>query len=197
MSCDSALAPRCVLRSQPCLRRALGLLAAALLWLAVGSRPLQFAQAQQPGTQPPAPVVNGPLVQDLGFIAGNWRGGVAGGIFDEQWSQPSADSMIGMFRYMEAGKVKFYEFMAIEATAAGPVFRLRHFDPGLAAWEDKSAPLSLPVASFTENQVVFETTDKSTHLTYRRSSADSLTVVLERTAGGHTGKQEFNFTLIK
>jgi len=142
-------------------------------------------------------VVNGPLVQDLGFIAGSWRGGVAGGMFDEQWSQPSADSMIGMFRYMEGGKVKFYEFMAIEATDAGPVLRLRHFDPGLAAWEDKTAPLTLSVAGFTDNQVIFESSDKSTRLTYRRSSADALTVLLERAAGGHSGKQEFNFTLIK
>jgi len=194
MSSDPVVTPRC---TQASLRRGLRTLGIATLWLAFGPLVLPLARGQQPATQPPAPVVNGPLVQDLSFIAGNWRGGVAGGLLDEEWSPPSAESMIGMFRYMEAGKVKFYEFMAIEATEAGPVLRLRHFDPGLAAWEDKSAALSLPVAGFSENQVIFESNDKSTRLTYRRSSADSLTVILERTAGGHSGKQEFNFTLIK
>jgi len=149
------------------------------------------------GAQHAAPVVNGPLIQDLAFIAGHWQGGVTGGIFDEEWSPPASDSMMGMFRYMEGGAVKFYEFMAIEATPAGPVLRLRHFDPGLIAWEQKDAPLSLSVSSFTEKQVVFSSPDSSIRLTYRRSSPDTLTVILERTAGGHSGKQEFDYSLMK
>jgi Domain of unknown function (DUF6265) len=147
--------------------------------------------------QHPAPVVNGPLVQDLAFISGHWQGGVTGGIFDEEWSPPSADSMMGMFRYMENGAVKFYEFMVIEATATGPMLRLRHFDPGLVGWEDKNAALSLPVSSFTDKQVVFSNADNSVRLTYRRSSPDTLTVILEHNAGGHKGRQEFDYSLVK
>jgi len=147
--------------------------------------------------QPPAPVVNGPLVQDLAFLVGRWRGGVTGGLFDEEWSAPSAETMMGMFRYMENGKVQFYEFMTIEATPAGPVLRLRHFDLGLAAWEEKDAALSYPVVSFTPNEVVFATPDKSTKLTYRRAQPNSLVAILERTGAGHAGKQEFDFALIK
>lgn len=150
-----------------------------------------------PAQRPPAPIVNGPLVQDFAFIAGNWRGGVSGGLFDEQWSQPSADSMMGMFRYMENGKVKFYEFMAIEASPSGPVLHLRHFDPGLTGWEEKDAPVTFTVDSFTESQVVFVNADKSTTLTYRRSSPQALAVVLERSVGGHKGKQEFSFGAVK
>lgn len=168
------------------------------LSLRVGAPALLHAQVEGGiRRQSPAPIVNGPLVQDLAFLVGRWRGGVAGGLFDEEWSSPSADTMMGMFRYMENGKVQFYEFMTIEATAAGPVLRLRHFDQGLAAWEGKDAAQSFPVASFAENQVVFATPDKSTKLTYRRSQTESLVVILERTAAGHAGKQEFDFTLIK
>jgi Domain of unknown function (DUF6265) len=104
---------------------------------------------------------------------------------------------MGMFRYMENGKVQFYEFMTIESATAGPVLRLRHFGPGLEAWEDKDGTLSFPVASFAGNQVVFATPDKSTKLTYRRTRSESLVVILERSAAGHAGKQEFDFTLIK
>ncbi|HUI41010.1 MAG TPA: DUF6265 family protein [Terriglobia bacterium] len=165
-------------------------------WVAFGliANPLSGRpQTEPPALQRPAPVINGPLVQQLAFLAGRWRGGVTGGSFDEEWSQPAADSMTGMFRYAENGKVKFYEFMVIEAAASGPVLRLRHFDPGLDAWEEKNAALSYPLQSFTEKQVVFASPDKSTRLTYRRSAPDALVMVLERTAAGHTGRQEFDF----
>jgi hypothetical protein len=159
------------------------------------------APAQVEGPAPaqhaPAPVVNGPLVQDFAFLTGRWRGGIQGGLFDEEWSQPSADSMMGMFRYMENGKVHFYEFMVIEATPSGPLLHLRHFDPGLTGWEDKGAPLTYTVESYTENQVVFVNGDKSTTLMYRRSSPTALTETLEREAGGHKGKQEFTYGLIQ
>jgi Domain of unknown function (DUF6265) len=138
-------------------------------------------------------VINGPLVQELAFLSGRWRGGVTDGLFDEEWSAPAADSMIGMFRYMENGKVKFYEFMVIEATPSGPVLRVRHFDTGLEAWEDKNAALSYPLQSFAGNRVVFASTDGSTRITYHKTGPDALVMELERTAGGRTGKQEFSF----
>jgi Domain of unknown function (DUF6265) len=167
-------------------------LAAVCLLLLAGMHGL----GQTPNTpreQPPAPVVNGPLVANLAFISGSWHGAVAGGVFDEEWSTPRAEAMMGMFRYMENGKVKFYEFMAIEAGASGPVLHLRHFDADLAGWEERSKPLSFSVAAFTENQVVFESAGKATRLTYRRSSEDSLTVVLEQSRQGRKGTQEFHY----
>lgn len=180
------------------IRRSLYATAMLAFGLTAASRPARPVQVEG-GTsaQHPAPVVNGPLVQDLAFISGHWQGGVAGGMFDEEWSAPSADSMMGMFRYMEDGSVKFYEFMVVEATASGPVLRLRHFDPGLTAWEEKDAALKLPVSSSTENQVVFSSADNSVRLTYRRSSPQTLTVILEHNAGGHKGRQEFDYSLIK
>ena len=89
--------------------------------------------------------------------------------------------------------MKFYEFMVIEATAAGPVLRVRHFDPGLEGWEAKNGALSYPVRSFAGNRVVFASSDKSTVITYRRTGPDAMTMELDRTAAGHTGKQVFSF----
>jgi Domain of unknown function (DUF6265) len=42
--------------------------------------------------------------------------------------------------FMEDGKLKIREFILIEAGAPGPVPRLRHFDPALAGWEERSKP---------------------------------------------------------
>jgi hypothetical protein len=185
-------------RSRGLIQRKLSALLVAPLFVALEGRQAQPAQVEGgAGGQHPAPVVNGPLVADLAFISGHWQGGVTGGLFDEEWSPPSADCMRGMFRYMEGGSVKFYEFMAIEATPTGPVLRLRHFDPGLISWEEKDAALNLPVTSFTEKQVVFSNADSSVRLTYRRSSQNTLTVILEHNAGGHKGRQEFDYSLIK
>jgi hypothetical protein len=171
--------------------------ALVLACLALAAAAPARAQVDGAGTaqHPAAPVVNGPLVQDFSFLTGRWRGGISGGLFDEEWSQPSSDSMMGMFRYMENGKVKFYEFMVIEASPSGPVLHVRHFDPGLTGWEEKDAPLAFTVESFTESQVVFVNPDKSSTVTYRRSSPTALAEVLERSAGGHKGKQEFAFGL--
>lgn len=184
--------------SRKFVQRWLWALALSSLGFALGPRPMRPGQVEG-GTSPQhaAPIVNGPLIQDLAFISGHWQGGVTGGMFDEEWSPPSADSMMGMFRYTESGAVKFYEFMVIEATPAGPVLRLRHFDPGLIAWEEKEGALSLPVASSTEKQVVFSNADGSVRLTYRRTASDMLTVILERNAGGHKGRQEFDYSLVK
>jgi len=184
--------------SRKLLGRCLWVVVTPVLGLVLPTSPVRSAQVEG-GTsvQHPAPVVNGPLVQDLAFITGHWRGGVTGGLFDEEWSPPSADSMMGMFRYTEGGAVKFYEFMVIEATPSGPVLRLRHFDPGLIAWEEKEGALNLPVSSSSENQVVFSNADGSVRLTYRRRSSDMLTVILERNAGGHKGRQEFDYSLVK
>lgn len=170
--------------------------AVSLLVLATSAR----AQAEGADTtqRQPAPVVTGPLVQDFSFLAGKWRGGMSGGgLFDEEWSQPSADSMMGMFRYVESGRVRFYEFMVIEATPTGPVLHVRHFDPGLTGWEEKNAPLTFTVDSSSEKQVVFVNADKSTTVTYRRSSVSALSETLERDVGGHKGKQQFAFGLVQ
>lgn len=169
--------------------------AIAILLSAPGAR----AQVEGAATaqRQPAPVITGPLVQDFAFLTGRWRGGISGGLFDEEWGQPGADSMMGMFRYMENGKVQFYEFMVIEAAPSGPVLHLRHFDPGLTGWEEKNAPLTFTVDSSSESQVVFVNADKSVTLTYRRSSPSALSETLEREAGGHKGKQQFSFGLIQ
>lgn len=175
------------------------ILAALVAWI-LSPAPGAWAQLEGAGAtqRQPAPVITGPLVQDFSFLTGRWRGGISGGgLFDEVWSPPSADSMMGMFRYIESGRVQFYEFMVIEATPSGPVLNLRHFDPGLTGWEEKNAPLTFTVDSSSEKQVVFVNADKSTTLTYRRSSPVALSETLEREAGGHKGKQQFAFGLVQ
>jgi uncharacterized protein DUF6265 len=123
-------------------------------------------------------------LDDLSFICGHNRGELDGTIIDEHWSEVGGDTMIGMFRQIKNGKAQMYEFLTIEQTPAGPVLRLKHFDPGLVGWEEKAQASSYPLISWKPNEAIFERPDKAVRLTFRSTSKDTLDVVLE-----HPGKK--------
>ncbi|MGO8984197.1 MAG: DUF6265 family protein [Terriglobales bacterium] len=104
---------------------------------------------------------------DFAFISGHSRGEFDGGIADEHWSEAAGDSMMGMYRFILNGKVQMYELLVIEQTAKGPVLRLRYFDPGLVAREDKAQVWSYLLIHFVPGEAVFERSDKGARITYR------------------------------
>ena len=144
---------------------------------------------------PPGPKVNG--LADLEFITGRWSGELDGGTTDEHWSAPSGDNMMGVFRYVKSGKAVFYEMLLIEMTASGPVLRLKHFTPGLIGWEEKDQVYSYPLVELAKNKAAFERPDKQTRMTFQRTSADSMVVVLERMKEGKMIPEEFKYQRAK
>jgi hypothetical protein len=50
-------------------------------------------------------------LQDLGFIAGHWRGEAGGTQIEETWNAPEQGSVTGMYREMQGGKTTFYELL--------------------------------------------------------------------------------------
>jgi len=134
---------------------------------------------------------------DLSFIAGRWQAEWQGGLGEENWSTSSGDSMVGTFRFVKDGKARFYEFMLIEQTPDGPVLRLKHFNPGLIGWEEKAQVYSYPLTEFRPNLAMFERGDKKSRLTFRRTSKDSLSVLLQQTTDEKLTSEEFNFRLTK
>ncbi len=156
--------------------RAVALLAAALL--AGCARGPERAPAIPPG--------------EFGFLAGDWWGVFEGGCADERWTAPAAGTLMGMSRYTKAGKVEFYEFAAIEAGPNGPTLLLRHFKPGLVAWEEKDRPLAFRLVSQGPREAVFDHDDpaRPARITYKRTGADELQVTVEHPgASGHTVEQ--------
>jgi len=152
--------------------------------LLLSSLLLATAAAQ---AKPPAEV----KLEDLSFICGHNRGEQNGTIIDEHWSEVGGDTMIGMFRQIKNGKAQMYEFLTIEQTNAGPILRLRHFDPGLIGWEEKAQAASYPLVRFKPNEAVFERADKSTTIAFRATSANTLEVTLDR-----NGKREEVFQYV-
>jgi Domain of unknown function (DUF6265) len=132
-------------------------------------------------TPPAASALAKARLEDFTFLSGHNRGEMEEGIIDEHWSEVGGDSMMGMFRYIKDGKVQMYEFLTIEQTSDGPVLRLRHFNPGLIAWEEKGQVYSFPLISCQPGrEAVFERPDQETRITYRSTSKDTLQSTVER-----------------
>jgi hypothetical protein len=152
----------------------------------------QGGEVPPPAAPPPAatpPAAASPLrVADLGWLAGAWRGTLGGAAIEEHWSAPDGGEMLGMFRWDREPPI--YELLLIEDTPEGAVMRLRHFGPGLVAWEEKEGALLFrPVehgpcwALFAEEGDI----EEATRLRYRRVDDGGLLIqLLERRDGAET-----------
>lgn len=52
-------------------------------------------------------------IEDMKWLAGTWRGKGMGGTVEEIWSEPQAGVMMGMFRFMQEGKLQMLELMTL------------------------------------------------------------------------------------
>lgn len=137
-------------------------------------------------------------VKDLAFMTGTWTLKHQWGDMEEIWGVPMGDNLVSTFRCVKDGKVVFYEFMTVEQTDSIPIMQLRHFNKGSIGWEDKDKPYLMPAISLTKNAVVFESTDKTVRITYRRISPLKLDCILdEKDKTGTWKKDVFSYTLKK
>jgi len=144
----------------------------------------------QPAAQAEA-TAKGPF----GWMVGDWWGNFDGGCADERWAAQVGGSLMGMSRYAKAGKIEFYEFAAIESGPTGPTLLLRHFKPGLVAFEDKDAPMAFRLLSQGAADAVFEHKDpnKPAKITYKRTASDEMVVTVERRRDGQPVVDEFHY----
>lgn len=142
------------------------------------------------------PLAAAPKVADLAFLEGNWTLTDGDVIWDEQWTAPRGDSIVGMCRAMENGRTFFYELLTIEQDERGPVLRLKHFRRGLIGREEKSEVVTMPLVSLEANEAVFEQADKQVRLVYRRTG-DELHASLEKWKEGKKTVDEFRYRRMK
>lgn len=76
-------------------------------------------------------------LKDIEWLAGNWKGEAFGGQFEENWSKPSAGSMLFNFKLVVDGKVVFYEIGHIVEKDKTLLYQIKHFDANLKGWEEK------------------------------------------------------------
>lgn len=97
-----------------------------------------------------------PTLENLRWIAGNWKGEAFGGITEENWSEPSGGSMMATFKLIVDNKVQFYEIETIVEENNSLLLRLKHFNNDLKGWETKDQTVDFPLIRITENKAIFE-----------------------------------------
>lgn len=169
------------------------------------------------GPAPAAPQTPSVLAE-LAWLAGTWRAEEVDGSFHEEtWCAPRGDAICGMYREAgPEGRVQLYELLAIEldspalpqAAGDGPlipgqerggapqrlVYRMRHFDRGLAPWKSEAAgPLTMQVARIGEDELLLEAPDREFPRTLRyRREGDRMKVELRSAS---PGGRSFDFEL--
>ena len=102
--------------------------------------------------------------------------------------------MLGTFRVVQSGKPVFYEFWVVEIDNDRAVLKLKHFNAGLAGWEDKDSSTKMPVVSSSKDDLVFAEPDGSVSLHYHRAGA-TLTCIVHHVKNGKADDE--TFTLVR
>ena len=136
----------------------------------------------------PSPSVVKASIADVAWITGEWAKENDKDRLEETWSVPRGDSMIGMFRWLKDGKVWIYELLTIREERGTLVLRFRHFGNDMSSWEPKNEPLTYRLASFSDNEVVFENPSSDSHRRYSFSRPD-LNMLVVRVGALSEGKR--------
>ena len=116
-------------------------------------------------------------ISDVAWLAGSWQGEGFGGTIEEIWSEPSAGSMMGMFKLMHNGQPSMYELELIVEEDETLILKVKHFEADFSAWEDKNEFLSFPLVKLADEAIYFE------GLTFKRVGPDQLHVYLAAKKG--------------
>ena len=155
------------------------------LMLACLAAPLaaQEVRSAPEGHVPPRATTAG-----LGWLTGRWVGeGIGGAPAQEVYSAPAGGSIAGHFVQEDGeGGVAFFEILQIAEVDGSLVYRLKHFGPDLAGWEEKDEVQSFPLIAIEDGALNFD------GLTVRRDGEDGLlAAVLVREDDG--GVEEYVF----
>jgi len=129
-----------------------------------------------------------PKLENIKWIAGNWKGEALGGQIEENWSNPSGDSMMATFKLIDKGEVVFYEIEIIREVENSLILQLKHFDNKLKGWETKDETVDFPLKEITSNKVVFE------GMTFEKVSDNEMNVSVDmRQDNGEIKTVTFNY----
>jgi hypothetical protein len=129
-----------------------------LLVSAIVSAPLQAAERFTENTLRLAKdeVRPSATIGAMAWLAGTWTGSGLGGDNEEIWSAPRDGVMMGVYRMTKAGRPVFYELLTLSEVNGSLELRLRHFDAGLRAWEEKDISRAFPYVMQRERRIYFE-----------------------------------------
>jgi pimeloyl-ACP methyl ester carboxylesterase len=138
--------------------------------------------AELAGGPPAASTPAAARLADLAWLAGGWRHADDTSLSEEVWSAPHGDSMQGMWRQVRGGRTAVFEGLAVVREPEAPVLFLRHFRRDFVGWEEKDAPLRLPLVRWSPGEAAFEgkgSDGAPLRITYRKAGEDALESTME------------------
>ena len=139
-------------------------------------------------------------IDDLAWLAGQWRGRYGDDIIEEHWSTPAAGTLMCMFRWIRGDKVRFFELVTIETDEDGEIrLRIKHFNPALRGWEEKDESVTFTLESMASQSATFvrDTSDEPVWMIYRRHGPDTLVAWFERERGVRDPGDEFRYLRVE
>jgi len=96
-------------------------------------------------------------IEDIAWLAGHWKGTALGGVTEEIWSPPMANSMMGSYRLIKNDTlVVFYEIVTITEDNGSLTLKLKHFNKDLTGWEEKNEVREFKLVKKEKNKLWFE-----------------------------------------
>ncbi len=127
-------------------------------------------------------------LNDVAWISGNWKGKAFGGITEENWSEPSGDSMMAAFKLIVDNKVNFYEIEIIRQVKESLILQLKHFSGSLKGWESKDETVDFPLVKIDKNIAYFD------GMTFEKVNTNEMNVyVLMHDKNGSASELKFNY----
>ena len=99
--------------------------------------------------------------------------------------------MMGSFKLVQGGKVKFYEIITISEVEETLIMRLKHFDPQLKGWEEKDETVDFKLVKLSPDKVFFD------GLTFERISENEMNVYVRFESDGQHSEGKFNYHRVK
>ena len=127
-------------------------------------------------------------LQDVKWLAGNWKGTSPFGICQENWDTPSGNTMMFCFKMLNAdNKVSFYELGHIIEKDKTLLLQIRHFGGDMKAWETGEVSEDFKFIKIEKNRIYFD------RLTYEKISDNAMNVYVYF----EESKEEIKFSFTK
>ena len=133
-------------------------------------------------------------LDDLAWMEGRWESDDSA--VAEWWMAPGPRTMVGSFRWVMDER-SVLEFLVIEQTETGPVYRFKHFNPNYDTWEEDE-PNVLELVEHGQSHAVFRAVNPREgapgHLIYRREG-DTMFICVDDIERPETGCGGFELEL--
>lgn len=127
---------------------------------------------------PPAFASN---LDELGWLAGDWRQTGDSDFAQETWLPPLAGSMPGVFRLVNDGRLVVHEYILIVQEGDRVLLRFKHFNADYSTWEGNGPPLTFELSEVRPGFALWKNlspSDEAPDLLRYERSGDGLSVTV-------------------